>query len=385
MASATGAIVRRRCLRIERLEERALLSGVSYTLTTDQSTYQPGQPIQITLTGTNASNQTIKTISGPDLDDFVVTENGVAIWDSEPVSLNLAILTTLQPGQSFTETATWDGVPNEGPPRALAGGSFKVTNPAVGSTLSASFQINTPLSYKITTDKCDYAIGQPIQITYTETNTTSQPTTLSTAPSDFAITQEGFGTLLANVPASWGVTSDTSTLLPGQSISETANWSGLANVGSLAGTNVWGSVCVANPTAPSGLSTTVTIANPLVSGLTATSPNFATGQPVTLTYTATNTSDAPVTVLDSPGTFSIQDEQPIEYTTVFSQTGISGSLVTLQPGQALTQTATWTLAGGQAPIGSYLAYFTGPGNGATTAFQVGASGQHRHELHDRPG
>ena len=256
----------------------------------------------------------------------------------------------------------------------LAGGSFKVTNPAVGSTLSASFQINTPLSYKITTDKCDYAIGQPIQITYTETNTASQPTTLSTAPSDFAITQEGFGTLLANVPASWGVTSDTSTLLPGQSISETANWSGLANVGSLAGTNVWGSVCVANPTAPSGLSTTVTIANPFVSGLTATSPNFATGQPVTLTYTATNTSDAPVTVLDSPGTFSIQDEQPIEYTTVFSQTGISGSLVTLQPGQALTQTATWTLAGGQAPIGSYLAYFTGPGNGATTAFQVGAPG-----------
>ena len=99
MAAATGAIARRRHLRIERLEERALLSGVSYTLTTNQSTYQAGQPIQITLTGTNTTNQTIQTIAGPDLDNFVVTENGVAIWDSELVELPLAYLATLQPGR----------------------------------------------------------------------------------------------------------------------------------------------------------------------------------------------------------------------------------------------------------------------------------------------
>ena len=374
MAAATGAIARRRHLRIERLEERALLSGVSYTLTTNQSTYQAGQPIQITLTGTNTTNQTIQTIAGPDLDNFVVTENGVAIWDSELVELPLAYLATLQPGQSLTETATWDGVPNLGRSSGLAGGSFTVTNAALSSPLSASFQIDTPLSYNIMTDESNYAIGQPIEITYTETNTTSEPMSLNTAPSDFSITQAGFGTLLANVPATWGVTSDTATLLPGQSISETATWNGVANVGSLAGTNVWNSVIISNPTAPAGLSAIVTIANPLVSGLTATSPSFANGQPVTLTYTATNTSNVPVTVLDSPGTFSIQDEQPIEYTTVFSQTGTSGSLVTLQPGQSLTQTATWTPAGGQAPVGSYLAYFSGPWNGTGTPFQVGSPG-----------
>ncbi len=145
MGRATGGRSRRQRLRIERLEERALLAGVSYTLTTDQSDYQVGQPIHITLTGTNTSDQTIQTVSGPDLDNFVVTENGVAIWDSEPVSLNLAVLTTLEPGQSFTETATWDGLPNEGQPRVLAGGSFTVTNPAVSSTLSANFQIDAPI------------------------------------------------------------------------------------------------------------------------------------------------------------------------------------------------------------------------------------------------
>jgi hypothetical protein len=371
MSRATRAVSRRRRHCIERLEERALLSSVSYTLTTDQSTYQVGQPIQITLTGTNTSDQTIETVSGPDLDNFVVSENGVAIWESEPVSLNLGIETTLAPGQSFTETATWDGVPDEGQPPVLAGGSFTVTNTAVGSTPPADFQIDSPLSYSIATDQSNYTIGQPIQITYTETNTTSQPMSVSTAPSDFAVTEVGYGTLLANVPASWGVSSDSETLQPGQSISETANWNGVANVGSLAGTNVWNSVSVSisNPTAPPGVVAIVSIANPLVSGLTTTSPSFAAGQPVTLTYTATNSSDVPVTVLDSPGSFSIQDE---EYVTVYSQTGPAGSWLTLQPGQSLTQTATWTPTGGQ--WGTYNAYFSGPWNGASATFQVSAPG-----------
>ncbi len=75
----------------------------------------------------------------------------------------------------------------------------------------------------------------------------------------------------------------------------------------------------------------------------------------------------------SPGSFSIQDELPLQYVTVFSQT-LSGSLVTLQPGQSLTQTATWNPAGGQAPVGTYSAYFSGPWNGTGATFQVGALG-----------
>jgi hypothetical protein len=376
MGRATGAVLQRRRLRIEVLETRALLSGVSYTLTTDQSTYQVGQPIQITLTGTNNTDQAIETISGPDADDFFVSENGVPIWNSEPVSLNLATLTTLQPGQSFTETATWDGVPNLEQAPILAGGSFTVTNPAVTGSLSASFTIDTPLSYSLTTDQSSYSIGQPIQIFYTETNTTSQPLTVSTAPSDFAVTQDGYGTLFANVAGSWGVASDTETTLqPGQSISETATWDGVANVGSAAGANVWYGLSISNPSAPAGVTATVNIADPLVTSLSATSPSFAAGQPVTLTYTATNSSDVPVTVLDSPGSFSIQAELPLLYTTVFSQPGSSGGpLVTLQPGQSLTQTASWTPAAGQVAVGTYSAYFSGLWMGTGTTFVVGTPG-----------
>ena len=51
--------------QLERLEERALLSGLAYSLTTNESNYQPGQPIQISLTVTNTSSQPIETSRGP--------------------------------------------------------------------------------------------------------------------------------------------------------------------------------------------------------------------------------------------------------------------------------------------------------------------------------
>ena len=98
--------------QLERLEERALLSGLAYSLTTNESNYQPGQPIQISLTVTNTSSQPIETIEGPDLDHFVVTENGVQVWESGSFILPLAASVTLQPGQSFTDGDTWNGVPN---------------------------------------------------------------------------------------------------------------------------------------------------------------------------------------------------------------------------------------------------------------------------------
>src|SRR5262249_40867709 len=74
------------------------------------------------------------------------------------------------------------------------------------------------------------------------------------------------------------------------------------------------------------------------------------------------------TVLIPLGSFSIQEEAmppffqgkdvPQSLISVFSQTVPSGSMVTLQPGQSLTQTATWFPAAGQAPVGTYNAYFS---------------------------
>ncbi len=344
-------------------------------LTTNQSNYQPGQPIQISLTVTNTSSQPIETIRGPDLDHFVVTENGVQVWESGSFILPLAESVTLQPGQSFTDTDTWNGVSTGGPPTVLMGGSFTLTDQSVPSAGSANFTIDSPLSYSITTDKDTYSVGQPIQITYTQTNTSSQPVTANTGPSDFSITQGGQSAPVANLSGSWATQSPTSTLEPGQSISESATWNGVANVGSQDGANVLGNVTVSDSAAPQPVTAGFQIANPIVAGFTVTSSSFATGDPATLTYTATNSGDVPVTVLNSPVSFSIQEELQIQYSEVFSQTGSgAGTLVTLQPGQSLTQSATWTPSGGQAPVGLYQAYCSGLFNGQSANFQVGVAG-----------
>jgi hypothetical protein len=365
--------------QLERLEERALLSSLAYSLTTNESSYQPGQPIQISLTVTNTSSQPIETLRGADLDHFVVTENGVQVWESGSFILPLAESVTLQPGQSFTDGDTWNGVPNLGPlgaPTVLMGGLFTLTDQSVPGAGSANFTIDSPLSYSITTDQYTYSVGQPIEITYTQTNTSSQPVTANTGPSDFTINQAGQSAPVANLPGTWTTQSPTTTLQPGQSISETATWNGVANVGSQSGANVLGSdITVSDSAAPQPLTAGFQITNPIETGLTVTSSSFAAGDPVTLLYTATNSGDVPVTVLNSPGSFSIQEELQLQYPEVFSQTGSgTGTLVTLQPGQSLTQSATWTPSGGQAPVGSYQAYYSGPFDGKWAIFQVGAPG-----------
>jgi hypothetical protein len=359
--------------RVEALEGRALLSGLSITLTTNKSVYQAGEPIKMTFTETNTGSQPVNASDGPSVDGFDVTENGKAVWQSNAgVNPLFILLITLQPGQSHTLTATWDGVPSEGHPPVLSGGDFTVTNQLDPNGASASFKIDAPLSYSITTDKGDYSVGQPIEITDTETNTSNQPVTVNTGPSDFAITQEGLGTPLANVPGTWGAQSGTETLQPGQSISETATWNGVSNVGSLRGTNVWNDISVSNPTAPQGLVAVFQIDNPVVTSLIASSPSFAPDQPVTLTFTETNSAGVPVAVDEYPGSFSIENLQT--NAVVFSQTG-SGSptAVTLQPGGSLTQTATWTPSTGQAPAGSYSAQYSDSTQGASTSFQIGSS------------
>ena len=55
----------RMALGVDELEGRSLLSGISYTLTTDQSTYQVGQPIQITFTETNTGDRPVTVSLNP--------------------------------------------------------------------------------------------------------------------------------------------------------------------------------------------------------------------------------------------------------------------------------------------------------------------------------
>jgi hypothetical protein len=98
----------RRRLHLETLEARSLLSGLTFSLTTDESTYQVGQTIQITFTETNTSTQPVTVAVAPA--DFTVSQGAYAIWQSDPNNENQSPTSeTLQPGQSLTQSASWDG------------------------------------------------------------------------------------------------------------------------------------------------------------------------------------------------------------------------------------------------------------------------------------
>jgi hypothetical protein len=176
---------RKKTFFVERLECRALLSGITYSITTDQPVYLVGQTIQITFTETNTGDQPVSVdVSST---DFTISRGGNAIWQSDadnsgqpPTSV------TLKPGQSLSQSASWDGttpysLPNPGDPLQTWSlnqwGTFTVSNPNAPQGDVATFQITDPISISLTTDMPVYQMGQPVQVTYTESNTSDQDLT----------------------------------------------------------------------------------------------------------------------------------------------------------------------------------------------------------------
>ena len=141
------------------------------------------------------------------------------------------------------------------------------------------------------------------------------------------------------------------TLQPGQSLTETASWDGVANEGPMAGTDVfadyWFAVSVlgAPPIADFGFTSAAPLQYVIgVSGGT-TGPNglqtFGTGQLLTFTATETNTGNLPVTILNAGDVFELSGGPDDEIIIPAADIAPVGQIVTLQPGQSQTFTATW--------------------------------------------
>jgi hypothetical protein len=215
-------------------------------LTTDKSVYQVGEPIRVTFTETNTGQEPAQI--GVDAGDgLTVMQDGAVVWDQNQGRLFplCTVSETLQPGQSRTWTGTWDGIPNTVPPSILSG-SFTVYtshfNRIDMQGPSATFQIASPpaakLTSSLTTDHSLYVLGQqPINMTFTETNTGDQPTAIIVGGS-FDAMQNGNeiwnssspGFVLAVDPpfgVPLGQDLHWETLQPGQSYTQTATWNGL--------------------------------------------------------------------------------------------------------------------------------------------------------------
>jgi hypothetical protein len=102
--------------------------------------------------------------------DFTISQNDATIWQSDPANENQPPTSvTLRPGQSVSQSASWDGTYISSP--SVLGlqnipmnifGDFVVSNPNAPSLLNATFQIPDPLSYTLTTDQPAYQLGEPI-------------------------------------------------------------------------------------------------------------------------------------------------------------------------------------------------------------------------------
>jgi hypothetical protein len=350
------------------------------TLTTNQSVYQAGQPVQMTFKETNTSTQPVKITFGPSIDVFVVSQGGTPVWRSNSGMVSqVVVLETLQPGQSLTLNSTWNATPSPNQSANLVGGTYTVTNQLAPQGPSATFQVMPAMSQSISTGESIYQAGQPIVINFTETNKGLQPITVNLAPTNFTITSNG-ATVWQSNPGSGSAPATTETLQPGQSVTQSAAWNDMI---STSGTNVnaWGSFVVSNPNAPS-LTSFFQVANPLVWSVTTNQSVYQVGTPVVITSTLTNTSTQPITIstVQAAGLgFAVSQNGSVIWTTPpASGNGppVSASTETIQPGQSITNTATWNGvpssngASASPATGVFTASLVGNPHGPTATFQI---------------
>jgi hypothetical protein len=256
---------------IEQLESQTLLSGVlpaftptlvhsdpfepavlpapapalALKVTTDRAVYRAGQPVQVTITATNTSDQVVPF--SPE-SGFLITRNGQAVWQANPLPKpgqvqDFVVLgpVLLRPGQSYTIRDVWDGHSNDafGDEGPLVTGTFHVWSryavgqqrtggpPAVPATITVLPAPAPSLAVKVTTNRAVYLAGQPVQVTITVTNTSNQDFLLPLPGNEFLITRNGqtvFGgeAQIFN-PIAFGY------LDPGQSYTVRLTWDGHSN------------------------------------------------------------------------------------------------------------------------------------------------------------
>ncbi|TAK70155.1 MAG: hypothetical protein EPO13_04085 [Actinomycetota bacterium] len=85
-------------------------ADIAVTATTDAASYKVGSTPKLTLRVTNSSATACKRDVGQKANEIVVSSGGVKVWSSDDCgSTSGTDVVTLQPGQSYSTTVTWDG------------------------------------------------------------------------------------------------------------------------------------------------------------------------------------------------------------------------------------------------------------------------------------
>ena len=366
-------MTRKFALRVEQLEVRELLSNLAYSLTTNKPVYQVGQPVDMTFTETNVSDVPVTVEKGPSIDGFNVSLDGKVIWRSNagnnPMSV---VMVTLQPQHSLTETATWYGV--TGPASSVVStGTFTVTNQLAPQAASAAFEIASPITLGVSTNKSTYQVGEPIQLSFTETNPSTSTVAISVVPPSFDVFQ-GINSIWVSANSGKAPAPITVTLGPGQSNTQTTAWDGTNNT-LWQSTNNWGTFVVTNANDPQGTSATFQIMSPLKTTVSTDQPTYQVGQTIVMSLQETNTSNQTITFLPDATTFNVEQQGG---SVVYSVTTPNATATeTLQPGQSFTEAATWNgIALGSSSntpsTGSFVVTNSAAQQGSTASFLIAA-------------
>lgn len=214
---------RRTSPRVESLEGRALLSGLSYSLTTNQSSYQPGQPVVMTFQETNVSNHEISVSVGPSIDGFDVSQGGNVIWRSNAGPNPMFIeLKQLQPGQSLTLSATWDDVPTGG--TSPVTGNVVISNqldPQLTTTVAIGSSTSTPSANPSSPPSSPQPIGVVSDPDPLPAQPVSSPTNPSDSPAGVTVPTDPTTTGAGSLPVAVSVVTNRSTYHKGQAVKMT--------------------------------------------------------------------------------------------------------------------------------------------------------------------
>jgi len=220
---------------LEPLEGRALLSDLAVTVTTDQPSYQVGQPIRITLTETNPTNHDVTVAEGCGVSDFWTTQDGAEVWrkskDGPQPLCPIFLGGVLHAHQSRSFNALWNGHTDEGPPGTptgvveVSGQVDGVASPPLAIRIEPS-AVN-PLVLTVTTNHELYRPGRRVQITVTATNTGNEPIALGVDSPKITVSRGGV--------AVWQLRRKVHPqvdrlLQPGQARKFAVAWKGLPNV-----------------------------------------------------------------------------------------------------------------------------------------------------------
>jgi len=221
---------------VELLECRALLSDLAVTVTTDQPSYQVGQPVRITLTETNTTDHDVTVAERCGVNDFWATQDGAEVWrkskDGPQPLCPIFLGGVLHAHESRSFGALWNGHTDEGPPGTPTGAVQVfgrvdgVSSPPVAIRIEPAPAMN-PLVLTVTTEHELYRPRGRVQITVTATNTGNEPAAVGVARPKITISRHGVVVWRLHSQAHPQVAR---LLQPGQSQQFAVAWKGLPNV-----------------------------------------------------------------------------------------------------------------------------------------------------------